>query len=151
MIYFNLNLRTIKENCRFNFYYNKTDITPTVLDGGNKIILANWPNDKYILCNINSNIPVKIPGHPYVVVNRSVLCNCGIETENYFLLESLGACQGTYSKLNMYFTVNTAFVNYLDQFPNLTESLEFLIIHNKTTFEQVLSRPYTFLNLTPLY
>ena len=38
----------------------------------------------------------------------------------------------------MYFTVNTAFANYLDHFPNLSESLEFLIIGNKTTFEQVL-------------
>ena len=26
--------------------------------------------------------------------------------------------------------VNTAFVNYLDQFPNLIETLEFLIIKN---------------------
>ena len=39
----------------------------------------------------------------------------------------------------MYFTVNTAFINYLDEFPNLTESLEFPIIKNKTTFEQILS------------
>ena len=38
----------------------------------------------------------------------------------------------------MYFTVNTAFVNYLDQFPNLTESAEFPIIQKKTTFEQTL-------------
>ena len=34
--------------------------------------------------------------------------------------------------------VNTAFVSYLDQFLNLTESLEFLIIKKKTTFEQTL-------------
>ena len=33
MIYFNLSPETIKENCKFNFYYNKTDITPTVLHG----------------------------------------------------------------------------------------------------------------------
>ena len=66
------------------------------------------------------------------------MCNCGIEAENHFLLESLAACQDTNLKLIMYFTVNTVFVNYLDQFPNLTESLEFLIIKNKTTFEQVL-------------
>ena len=38
----------------------------------------------------------------------------------------------------MYFTVNSAFINYLDQFPNLTESLDFPIIKNKTTFEQIL-------------
>ena len=38
----------------------------------------------------------------------------------------------------MYFTVNTAFVNYLDKFPNFTESLDFPVIKNKTTFEQTL-------------
>ena len=38
----------------------------------------------------------------------------------------------------MYFTVNTTFVNYLDKFPNLTESLEFPVIKNRTTFEQTL-------------
>ena len=92
MIYFNLNSETIKENGKFNFYYNRTDITPTVLDSGSEIILANWPNDKHIVCNINNDIPIKIPSHPYVLVNRSVLCNCGIEVESHFLLESLAAC-----------------------------------------------------------
>ena len=117
------------------------DVTPTVLDGGSEIILANWPNNKHIICNNNNDIPVKIPSHPYVLVNRSVLCNCGIEVENHFLLEPLAACQGTNSKITMYFTVNTAFVNYLDRFPNLTESLEFPIIRNKTTFKDTLPIP----------
>ena len=76
----------------------------------------------------NKVIPIKIPSHPYVLVNRSVLWNCGIEAENHFLLESLAACQGVNSKLVMYFTVNTAFTNYLDLFSNLNESLESLII-----------------------
>ena len=134
-IYFNLNSETIKENCKLHFYYNKTDITPIELDSENEIILANWPNSKHILCNINNDIPIKIPSHLYVLVNRSVLCNCGIETENHFLLESLAACHGIHSKFIMNFIVNIAFINYLDQFPNLTESLEFLIIKNKTTFE----------------
>ena len=38
----------------------------------------------------------------------------------------------------MYFTIDTALANYLDMFPNLTESLELLIIKNRTTFEQIL-------------
>ena len=135
MIYFNLDAKSIKENCKFKFYY-KTDIIPTVLDGGDEIIFANWPHDKHIICNISIDIPIKIPIHPYVLVNRNVLCNCGIGVENHFLLESLAACQDTNSKLTMYFTVNTAFVNYLDNFCNLTESLEIPIIRNKTTFEQ---------------
>ena len=102
------------------------------------MILANWQNDKHIKCNINNDIPIKISSHPYVLVNRSVLCNCGIETDNHFLLQSLAACEDANSKLTMYFTVNIAFINYMDKFPNLTESLEFLIIRNKTTFEQTL-------------
>ena len=137
-IYFSLGTATIKENCNSRFYYNKTDITPTVLDGGNEIILANWPNDKHIICNINNDIPVRIPSHLYVLVNRSVLCNCSIQADNHYLLESLAACNNANSKLTMYFTVNTAFVNYLDMFPNLTESLEFLVIKNRTTYEQTL-------------
>ena len=137
-IYFNLDSNTIKENCKFSLYYNKTDITFTVLDGGSEIILANWPNDKQIIGNINNNIPIKIPSHLYVLVNRSVLCNCGIEVENHFLLESLAACQDVNSKLVMYFTVNTIFIKHLDHFSNLTESLEFPIIKSRTTFEQTL-------------
>ena len=134
MIYLNVSAETIKENCKFQFYYNKTYIIPTILDGGNEIILANWPNNKHIICNINNNIPIKIPSHPYVLVNRSVLCNCGIEVENHFLLKSLAACQDTNSKLTMYFMVNNAFGNYLDKFPNLMESLEFPIIRKKNNF-----------------
>ena len=60
-IYFNLDTDIIKENYNFRFYYNKTDIMPTVLDDGNEIILANWPNNKHIICTINNDIPVKIP------------------------------------------------------------------------------------------
>ena len=137
-IYFNFNTNTIKENCIFKFYYNKTDISPTILDGGNEIILGNWPNNNYILCNINNDIPVRIPSHPYILINRSVLCNCGIKADDHYPLESLAPCDNINSKLIMYFTINTAFANYLDMFPNLTESLELLIIKNRTTFEQIL-------------
>ena len=68
-IYFNLDTNIIKESCNFNFDYNKTDIIPTVLDGGNEIILAN----KHIICTTNNDIPVKIPSHSYVLVNISVV------------------------------------------------------------------------------
>ena len=130
-----MNTDIIKENCNFKFYYNKTDISPTVLDGGNEIILANCPNDKHILCNINNDIPVV---HPYILINRSVLCNCGIEADNRYHLEPLAACNNMNSKLIIYFTINTAFANYLDMIPNLTESLEFLVIKNRTIFKQIL-------------
>ena len=65
-IYFNLGTNIFQENCNLRFYYNKTDITPTILDGGNEIIQVNWPNDKHILCTNNNDIPIKIPSYPYV-------------------------------------------------------------------------------------
>ena len=135
-IYFNLTTDIIKNNCDFDFYFNKTDVTPTVLDGGDEIVLANLPNDKHIICNINNDIPIRIPSHPYVLVNRSVLCNCGIQTNNHHLLESIAACDNEVTKLIMYFTINLAFTNYLDLIPNLTDSPP--IIKDRMRYEQPL-------------
>ena len=108
------------------------------MDGEIEIILANWPNDKHVLCNSNNDIPVKIPSHPYVLINRGLLCNCSIEADNHYLLESLPACDTKISKLIMYFTINTAFTNYLEMFPNFIDSLQTPLIRNRTTFEQTL-------------
>ena len=114
-VYFNSN-HDIKENCDFYYYHNKTDVTPSVLDGGKQIILANWPNYKRIICTYNNNIPVNIPSHPYVLLDRNILCNCDFEAESNFLLESSVTCEEHEKPdLEMYFTVNLAFVNYLEQ------------------------------------
>ena len=75
VMYFHLGSSINKENCNFVYYFNKTEIKPPVLDGRNEIILANWPDDKHIVCNVNNDIPVKISSFPYVLVNRSVLCD----------------------------------------------------------------------------
>ena len=137
MIYFNLESDVIKANCEFQYYYNKTDIKPTVLDGGFQIIMANWPNYRKIRCLHNNNIPINIPSHPYVLMNRSILCNCDIEAESNFLLESLAACEGpeTRTDLEMHFTINLAFVNY---FNDMIEELGIPISRNWTTQEQIL-------------
>ena len=135
-IYFNLTTDIIRDTCNFDFYYNKTNIMPTVLDGGNEIILANWPNDKHIVCNINNDIPVKIPSHPYVLVDRSILCNCGLEADDHHLLKSLAACNSKHVKLTMYFSINLAFTNYLDKLPNLTE--QSLLDRGRMNYEQIL-------------
>ena len=50
-------------------------------------------------------------------------------------MESLAACHDSNSKLIMYFTVNTAFVTYLESLYDLSD-LKFPILMNKTTFEQ---------------
>ena len=144
VIYFNLESDVIKANCEFHYYYNKTDIKPTVLDGEFQIILANWPNYRKNMCLHNNNIPINIPDHPYVLMNWSILCNCDIEAEINFLLESLAACEGPEIKtdLEMHFTINLAFVNC---FSDRIEELDMPISQNWTTQEHILSlSPETF-------
>ena len=82
----------IEKNFKFAFNYIKSDITPTILDRDNEIILSNCQIINTLSAVSINDIPVKISSHPYVLVNRSVLYNCGIEVENNFLLESLAAC-----------------------------------------------------------
>ena len=91
-IYFNLRSEIIKESCEFNFYFNKTDVKPAILDGGYQIILVNWPSYKRKICAHKNNIPIDIPSHLYVLLSRSILCNCDIEAESNFLLKSLASC-----------------------------------------------------------
>ena len=101
-----------------------------VLDGGHQIVLANWPSYERIIFTHNNNIPVNIPSHQYVLLDRNILCNCDIEADCNFLLESLAACsehENENPDLEMYFTVNLAFANYLDQ---LDETIDVPIERN---------------------
>ena len=112
-LYFQLDKQKIKDNWIFDYYYNKTIVNPSILDGGHEIVLAKWPSFKIIVCSTHNNIPIEIPSHSYVLLNRTILCNCIIEAENNFLLESIAACDpdrvGT--DLEMYFMGNKAFLN----------------------------------------
>ena len=103
--------QTIKDNCLFDYYYNKTNVKPSILDGGYEIVLANWPSFKRIVCSTHNNITIEIPSHPYLLLNRTILCNCIIEAETNFLLESIASCDpdNDGADLEMYFVANMAF------------------------------------------
>ena len=70
-------------------------------------------------------------------MNRTILCNCIIEAENNFLLESTAACDPDSNgvDLEMYFVANTAFLNY---FEGLIDMLEAPFLHNVTPQEHIL-------------
>ena len=62
------------------------------------------------------------------------MCNCDIEVESNFLLESLAACEEHEEPdLEMYFMVNLAFVDYLEQ---LNETITGPINRNWTSARQ---------------
>ena len=81
-------------------------------------------------------------------MNQSILCNCDIEAESNFLLESLAACEGPDAKtdIEMHFTVNLAFMNYFD---DILENLGKQISLNWTTQEQILPISLEMFEISP--
>ena len=116
---FHLPRNIIKDSFFFCYFYN-TSVKSVVLGGGNGIIWANWLNKKSSKCTCNNDIPIKISDYAYLSSKRSTLCNCKLEAEEHFLLESSAACNDTTNRLKTYFTVNLAFFNYFD---NWTDSI----------------------------
>ena len=95
-------------------YYNAT-VTPSVLDGGTHILLANMLSPKRLVCSQDLHMAHPVPSYPYVLVNRSLLCNCHLESGLTYLLESVGSCSPK-PKFIMYFTINSAFNHYMSLF-----------------------------------
>lgn len=111
----------IKEACTFEYVFNRT-VTPSVLDGGKHIVLANFPSQKTRNCITNNNLdsPLKIPDDPYVLVDRSVLCQCDLKSEYLTVLSSLSACTDQlHKKPHLEFTYNPAFLLYAEELSSI--------------------------------
>ena len=113
-IFYNLTSSVVYSVCQFDYYYNTT-VTPSVLDGSSHILLANMLSPKRLVCSHDFHMARPVPSFPYVLVNRSLLCNCHLESGLTYLLKSLGSCSPN-SKFTMYFTINSAFNHYMSTF-----------------------------------
>ena len=79
----------------------------------------------------------RFPRHPYILLKRSVLCNCDIHAEEHSLLESIAMCPGKQSNMKIYYTINTAFMPYLDTFKEELELPCLEVNQNWTTQKQI--------------
>ena len=70
---------------------------------------------KRLVCLQDLHMAHPVPSYPYVFVNRSLLCNCHLESGLTYLLESLGSCSPQ-PKFIMYFTINSAVNHYMSLF-----------------------------------
>ena len=113
-IFYNLTSSVVYSVCEFDYYYN-TMVTPSVLDGGSHILLANMLSPKWLVCSHDFHMACPVPSFPYVLINRSLLCNCHLESGLTYLLKSLGSCTPS-NKFTMYFTINSAFNHYMSTF-----------------------------------
>ena len=133
-IYYNLPKEVINEYCTFQYFYNTT-VMPSVLDGGPQILLANILTPKRLICTYASDMARPVPSHNYVLVNRSILCNCHMESGLTYLLKSVAFCETAGTDYTMSFTLNLAFLHMIQDLwpgnfsqlpPNMTkEELSF--------------------------
>ena len=108
-IYYNLSKEVINEYCTFKYFHNTT-VMPSVLDGGPHILLANMLTPKRLICTYASDMARPVPSHDYVLVNRSILCNCHMESGLTYLLKSIAFLDGASADYTMSFTLNLAFL-----------------------------------------
>ena len=70
---------------------------------------------KRLICTKDSPMAQPFSSHPYVLVNRSILFNCHLQTGLNYLLKSLSFCDSG-APFTMYFTVNSAFQHFMSEF-----------------------------------
>ena len=86
---------------------------PSVLDGSSQILLANIMTPKRLICTYASDMACPVPSHNYVLVNRSMLCNCHMESGLTYLLKSNAFCETASADYTMSFTLNLAFLHMI--------------------------------------
>ena len=101
---------TVYSICTFKYFYNAM-VQPSILDGGNHILLANQKAAKNLICSHNHNLAMPLAQFPYVLVNRSLLCHCQLQSGTTHLAKSLASCKDATS-LKLYFTINAAFNHF---------------------------------------
>ena len=140
-IFYELSKDVVYSVCTFDYYYNTT-VTPSVLDGGTHILLANILSPKRLVCLQDLHMAHPVPSYPYVLVNRSLLCNCNLESGLTYLLESLGSC-APQPQFVMFFTINSILSHFVSIFglsENETFSTE--LIGNEHVFDIFLNNSF---------
>ena len=133
-IYYNLSKEVINEYCSFKYFYNTT-VMPSVLDGGPQILLANILTPKRLICTYASDMARPVPSHDYVLVNRSILCNCHMESGLTYLLKSIAFCETASADYTMSFALNLAFLHMIwDLWPGNVLQLPPIITQEELAF-----------------
>ena len=128
-IYYNLTKEIINTYCTFHYFYH-ISVIPSVLDGGSQILLANIMTPKRLICTYASDMAHPVPSHNYVLVNRSMLYRCHMESGLTYLFKSIAFCENASTDYTVSFILNLAFLHMIqdlwpDNFtllsPNLTK------------------------------
>jgi hypothetical protein len=117
-IFFDFPAEIVMKVCKFSFQV-EADVTPSVLDGGDIIVLANMPDEKILTCT--SSYAVDLTSHPYVMTNRSLLCDCKLSYSGTTLPLDIAACALYRGIAPLYYTKNLAFMETYKEMMDIAE------------------------------
>ncbi len=116
-LFYDLGRKAVNTACQFEYFFNIT-VPPTVLDGGQQLLLANFEGPKQLDClSSQGEVPRELPSYSYVVVDRSFLCDCNIHVADATLFRQLSSCpkNGTGS-LEIKHQISLAFYEILNNY-----------------------------------
>ena len=127
-IFHDLSPKIVTKNCHFDYYFNKT-LPSVILEGGNKLLLANFHGPRSLQCNSqNGGLPQPATAeHTYAVVPRNFLCDSQLDLKHTSVLGQLSYCIPRYKTkyLTIEFVVNMGFYQLLhNRHLNLAEKLK---------------------------
>ena len=123
---------------------------PSVLDGGPQILLANILTPKRLMCTYASDMTCPVPSHDYVLVNRSMLCNCHMESGLTYLLKSIAFCETASADYTMSFVLNLAFLHMIqDLWPGNFSQLPPVVTKEELSFPLGLTSNANFCKQNP--
>ena len=101
-------------------------VAPTILDGDNDLLLANFHGPRSLKCDTREGGLAKPPPeHTYTVATSDFLCDCQLDLEYTSILKQISACgENTHYDMTLYFRVNLAFWQLLKQYqPTLAKTI----------------------------
>ena len=90
-IYWDESNDVIYHECKFEYLHDYTP-KPSILDAGDKILLAGLPLPWTFYCKNDQLMPEPLQGEAYVVIERKELCKCSINAGYLYIQESLISC-----------------------------------------------------------
>ena len=91
-IFYDMGLKRVTQSCQFTYMYD-AKVAPTILDGGNNLLLANFHGPRSLKCDTkDGGLAKPTPEHTYAVVTRDFLCDCQLDLEYASILKQISAC-----------------------------------------------------------
>ena len=112
-------------------------VAPTILDGGNDFLLANFHRPRSLKCATkDGGLAKPTLEHTYAVVTRDFLCDCQVDLEYISVLKQISACgEKTKYDMTLWFTVNLVFWQLLKQYkPKLATTINLDLKRIEQTF-----------------